>query len=312
MLAGAAGLAFLDRGTDTGDLVYFVHSGEQLLSGRWADTFANPILQSGPLQLVLVGAVRNVTALAFVIALVVAGLLLFVLGRLGVSDRLRLAVGLVALAAGLTQNAFAYGHPAQAIIPLLWVLAGISARKDRAVGAGALVGLSAGFELWGVLGLPVLLLLPRFRRAVVAVLVEAAVIAGLLLPFAIGGTFRMFDYEWEISTSSLIGLFVEPGTSFGWPLRLMQAGLALAVGGMVALALRKSIHGVWVAPLVVLVVRLLVDPLTFGWYWIGPLALILVGAALVLRELPTRFPATHLGRAAGPRRRAAVQPPAGS
>src|SRR5215210_7385973 len=225
VLAGAAGLAFLDRGTDTGDLVYFVHSGEQLLSGRWADTFANPILQSGPLQLVLVGAVRNVTALAFVIALVVAGLLLFVLGRLGVSDRLRLAVGLVALAAGLTQNAFAYGHPAQAIIPLLWVLAGILARNDRPVRAGALVGLSAGFELWGVLGLPVLLLVPRLRRVVAAVAVEVAVVAGLLVPFVIAGTFRMFEFEWEVSTSSLIGLVVEPGTSFGWTLRLLQAGL---------------------------------------------------------------------------------------
>jgi hypothetical protein len=309
VLTAAAGLATLDRGTDTGDLLYFVHRGEQLLSGRWADTFADPMLQSGPLQLVLVGSVHNVTALAFVIAFAVVGLLLFVLGRLGVSDGVRLAVGLVGLAAGLTQNAFAYGHPAQPIIPLLWVLAGLSARKNRPVEAGALVGFSAGFELWGVLGLPVLLLVPRFQRAVAAVAVEAVVVAVLLVPFVIAGTFRMFEYEWEVSTSSLIGLVVEPGAGFGWPLRLLQAGLAVMGGAAVALFLRKSIHGVWLAPLVVLIVRLLLDPQSYGWYWIAPLALVLVGAALVLMELPTRFPATRLGRAAGPRHPTAVQPP---
>src|SRR5439155_6773694 len=49
VLTAAAGLAYLDRGTDSGDLVYFVHRGEHLLSAQWADTFADPRLQSGPL-----------------------------------------------------------------------------------------------------------------------------------------------------------------------------------------------------------------------------------------------------------------------
>src|SRR3989442_3451547 len=152
VLAPAAGLAYLDRGTDSGDLVYFVHQGEQLLSGGWADTFADPQLQSGPLQLALFGAVRDLAALAFLIELGVAALLLFVLGRLGLSDRARLAVGLLAVASGLTHIAFVYGHPAEAVIPLLWVLAGLWARQGRVLTAGAVVGLSAGFELWGVRG----------------------------------------------------------------------------------------------------------------------------------------------------------------
>src|SRR5205823_12110838 len=165
VLAAAAGMASLDRGTDPGDLVYFVHRGEQLLSGGWANTFADPLLQSGPLQLVVFGAVRNLTALAFVIELGVAALLLVVLGRLGVGDRVRLLVGLVAVASGLTHIAFVDGHPAEAIVPLLWVLAALWAREDRVLAAGALLGLSAGLELWGVLGVPVLLLAPRLRRA---------------------------------------------------------------------------------------------------------------------------------------------------
>src|SRR5438876_2764335 len=106
VLACAAGVAYLDRGADPGDLVYFVHRGEHLLSGGWATTFADPLLQSGPLQLVVFGAVRNLAALAFVIELSVAALLLVVLGRVGVSDRLRLVAGLVAVASGLTHIAF--------------------------------------------------------------------------------------------------------------------------------------------------------------------------------------------------------------
>src|SRR5439155_1501022 len=63
VLAAAAGMASLDRGTDPGDLVYFVHRGEQLVSGGWASTFADPMLQSGLLQLVLFGAFRTLDAL---------------------------------------------------------------------------------------------------------------------------------------------------------------------------------------------------------------------------------------------------------
>lgn len=298
VLAAAAAIASLDRGTDPGDLVYFVHKGERLLSGGWADTFADPTLQSGPLQLVVFGAVRNLTALAFLIELAVAALLLYVLGRLGASERIRLVVGLLAVAAGLTHGAFVDGHPAQAIIPLLWVLAGIWARQDRAIAAGTLVGLSAGLELWGALGAPVLLLVPRFRRAVAAGLVEAAVVVALLAPFALVGTFRMFDYEWRVATGTLLSLVIEPGTDFGWPLRLLQSSLALAAGAGIALALRRSLQAVWLAPLGLVIVRLVLDPLSYGWYWLAAEALVLAGAALLLTQLPTRFPAAGLGRRA--------------
>lgn len=298
VLAATAAIASLDRGTDPGDLVYFVHKGERLLSGGWADTFADPTLQSGPLQLVVFGAVRNLTALAFLIELAVAALLLYVLGRLGASERIRLVVGLLAVAAGLTHGAFVDGHPAQAIIPLLWVLAGIWARQDRAIAAGTLVGLSAGLELWGALGAPVLLLAPRFRRAVAAGLVEAAVVVALLAPFALAGTFRMFDYEWRVATGTLLSLVVEPGTDFGWPLRLLQSSLALAAGAGIALALRRNLHAVWLAPLGLVIVRLVLDPLSYGWYWLATEALVLAGAALLLTQLPTRFPAAGLGRRA--------------
>lgn len=298
VLGLAAGRAYLDRGTDPGDLVYFVHRGEQLLSRGWADTFSDPMLQSGPLQLVVFGAVRNLALLAFVIELAVAGLLLFVLGRLNVADRVRLVVGVLAVAAGLTQGAFVDGHPAEAVVPLLWVLAGIWARDDRVLAAGALIGCSAGLELWGVLGAPVLLLAPRLRRTVAGGLVETLVVVAMLAPFALAGSFRMFDHEWRVATDTLLSLVVEPGTAFGWPLRLVQSVLALAVGAALARTLRRSLHALWAAPLGLVIVRLALDPLSFGWYFLAAVTLVLVASALLLDELPRRFPAARLlGRA---------------
>ena len=286
---GLAGVvAYLDRGTDAGDLIFFVHRGEQLLSGRWADTFADPALQAGPVLLLIVGAVRNFTAPPFVIEVGVAALLLFVLGRVGVSDRIRLAMGLVAIGAGLTHGAYVDGHPAQAVVPLLWVLAALFARADRVAAAGVLIGLSAGFELWGLLGLPVLLLAPRVRRAATGGAFAGATVLIMLAPFIVFGTFRMFDYEWHVATGTLLSTFVSPGTAFGWELRLAQAAVAVAGGAAVALRFRRSVHAVWAAPLVVVLARLALDPLAYGWYWIGAEALVLVGAALVLTELPAR------------------------
>jgi len=300
VLAPAAGLAYLDRGTDSGDLVYFVHKGQQLLSGGWADTFADPRLQSGPLQLAFFGAVQNLAALALLIQGGVAALLLYVLGRVGISDRARLAIGLVAVGAGLNHIAFVYGHPAEAIVPLLWVLAGVWAREGRVLSAGALVGLSAGFELWGALGVVVLLLAPSVTRGLAGASVQAAVVSAMLAPFALAGTLRMFDHEWRATSGTLVGLVVGPGAHFGWPLRLAQASLAIGAGAVVAFTLRRSVHALWLVPLSVVLARLLLDPVSFGWYWLEVEVLVLIGAGLVLSDLPTRFPASRLGRALGP------------
>ena len=309
VLAAAAAVASLDLGTDAGDLVYFVHKGEQLLSGAWAQTFSDPILQSGPLQLVVFGAVRNLAALAFVVELGVVALLLAVLARLGVPSRVRLGAGLVAVGAGLTHLAFADGHPAEAVVPLLWVVAGMWAREDRVVAAGALVGVSAGFEVWGVVGGVVLLLAPRFRRAVVGGAVAAIVVLAQFAPFALAGEFRMFDRRWDVASGTVLSVLVSPGTHFGWPLRLLQAALAVAGGAAVALKLRPSVHAVWAAPLAVVLVRLLLDPVSFGWYWLEAESLALVGGALLLTELPFRFRGARPARVAASRRRAAAPPP---
>src|SRR5437870_5931419 len=310
VLAAAGAVATLDRHSDAGDLLYFVHQGERLLSARWTDTFADPTLQSGPLQLLLTGAARSTEVLAYVVELGVAALLLFVLGRIGLSMRWRAALGLAAVAVGLTHGAFVDGHPADAVSPLIWVLAALEARRGRPLRAGALIGLSAGLELWGLLGAPVLLLAPRLREAVKGWAMEVAVVIALFAPFVLAGSFRMFEYEWRVADGTLLGLVLAPGTNFGWPLRLLQAGTGCALGAGVALRLRRSVHAVWLAPLVVVVARIALDPLAYGWYWLEAAALALVGAGALLTAAPLRARGCHRVRAGAQHTPAGPPPPA--
>ena len=169
VLALAAGIALLFEPADTGDLPFFVHTSEKLFSADWANVFANPDVQAGPLKLLLVRLGDSAGILPLLIQVGVAALFWVVAGRLlsGRDPRALLLVGLAGLALGLPYDAYQYGHPAQVVIPLVWVLAGLEARKGRTLQAGLLVGLSAGFELWGLLGVVVFVLAPRLRSALV-------------------------------------------------------------------------------------------------------------------------------------------------
>jgi len=286
VLALAGAVAALDRRSDAGDLVYFVHQGERMLSGRWAGTFSDPTLQSGPLQLLVAGTARSTHVLAFVVEVGVAALVLLVLGRLGVSARWRVVLGIGAVALGLTHGAFVDGHPAEAVTPLLWLLAAIEARRGRVVRAGLLVGVSGGLELWGVLGAPVILLAPQLRDAVKGWAVQAGAVFVQLAPFALFGHVRMFDYQWRVAEGTLVSVVVPVGTHFGWPLRLLQAVVACGLGAAVALRFRRSVHAVWLAPLVVVTARIALDPLAYGWYWLEAEALALGGAGALLTIPP--------------------------
>ena len=280
-LAVAGVAASLDRRADAGDLAYFVHRGTRLLSAGWSSVFADRELQAGPLQLLMAGAARSTEALAFVVELGVVALVVVVLGRLGVGARWRLLAGIAAVVAGLAHGAFVEGHPAEALTPLVWVLAGVEARRGRPVRAGALIGVSAGLELWGMLGVAVCVLAPRLRDAFRGFATACAVIAAQLAPFVLLGTFRMFDYEWRVASGTPLSVLVSAGTHFGWRFRLVQALLACAAGIMLARRLRGSLHAVWLVPLAVALVRILLDPLAYGWYWLEVEALVLVGAAVI-------------------------------
>jgi hypothetical protein len=273
----AAVVAPLVRG-DGGDSPLFVAAGRTLLSSHWRDAFADSSVQLGPLQLALYGSVgRSLAVLSIVIGVGVALLVVAAARAAGVtSGRLLGLMGVVAVATGLTVNAFEAGHPADAVLPLLWVLAAADARRGRVVRAAALIGLGAGLETWSVLGLAVLVLVPRRRDAVRGVVAGGCVAASLFLPFILGGRFEMLSYTWDVSRSSPLSLVVAAGTHVGWGLRLAQGAAALGAGLGVARLARRSVHAVWLVPLAVVLARLALDPLDNGYYFVG-----VVGPALV-------------------------------
>lgn len=288
LAAAAVGAAF-DVGADAGDIPFFVDAGRTLLSGSWATAFADPDVQSGPLQLAVLGAadalagalaVSTLTFLAFAVEVGAAALFLLVCRRV-VPDARRgvlLTAGLAAVAVGLPHGAFVDGHPAQLVIPLLWLLAAREAREGRAALAGALLGVSASLELWGVLGAVVLTLAPRVRAAAAGLAVEAAVVVFLFAPFVLAGNFRMFDYRWRVADGTFASIVLSPGEAFPWELRLLQGALALAVGGALAYLLRRSLHAAWLALTGVVMTRLALDPVLYSWYWLALQTLVLVGA----------------------------------
>jgi hypothetical protein len=276
----AAVVALLLHPADTGDLAFFVHTSQKDVF----DWFADPSVQVGAVQLVLFRLGDFAGALALLVQLGVAALLWLASGRLlaGRDPWIRFAVCMAAVALGLTYGAYQDGHPAQVVVPLLWVLAGCDAREGRTVRAGALVGVSAGFEVWGLMGAVVFVLAPRVRAALVGLATEIGLASALFLPFVLAGDFRMFDYRWRVNGDTLLSLVVAPGTDFTWPMRLGQGFAAVGAGAAVAWALRRALHAVWLAPLTVVAVRMMLDPVRYPWYWLAVQTLVLLGAAELL------------------------------
>jgi hypothetical protein len=284
----AAVVAPFARG-DGGDSPLFVAAGRTLLSSHWREAFANSSVQAGPLQLALFGSVgRSAAVLSVVVGVGVAVLVVAAARSAGVtSSRLLGLTGLAAVVTGLTVNAFEAGHPADAVLPLVWVLAAAEARRGRVARAGVLVGLGAGLETWSVLGLAVLVLAPRGREAVRGVVVGACITAALFLPFVAGGRFEMLSYTWNVSQGSLISFVVAPGTHVGWALRLAQGAAALGAGLGAARLARRSVHAIWLVPLAVVLARLALDPLDNGYYFVGVVGPALVGLAAFVSAAPS-------------------------
>jgi hypothetical protein len=263
-----------------GDSWLFERAGHVLLSADWSQAFAERGIQVGPLQLALYGSLGG--ALGFVVAGAIALLAVSAARAAGVRQPQLLAlVGLVAIPLGVTSSGVDSGHPANAVLPLLWILAAAQARRGRVAVAAAIVGLSAGLETWGILGIAVLALAPRVRAAVQGVALASIVAAVLYLPFVLAGEFAMGSYRWKVSHESLMSVFVAAGTPVGWPLRFAQGGLALAAGIALARGARLSSHTLWLVPAVVVLARLLLDPLGSGYYYVGLEAPALVGLTLV-------------------------------
>ncbi len=280
--AAAAAVVALHQGfVLSGDSDVFLRVGRTLLSSHWSSAYALSDVQAGPLQLLLYGSAgRSAVALAFVVSVGTALLVVAAARLVGVKSPVLLGgVGLLAVATGVTRIGYSVGHPADAVIPLVWIFAAAEARRGRTWTAGLLIGLRRVRHL-GVLGVAVLALAPRWRQACDGALVAGATALALFVPFMLGGHFTMLSFEWYVRPPAPLSLFVAAGTPFGWPLRLAQAVVAVGAGVAVARVLRHSPHALWAAPLAVVVARLLLDPVLYPYYLSGPQALVFVGAAL--------------------------------
>jgi hypothetical protein len=289
-----------------GDFTFFGPGGADILTGQWSKVFIAAAVQSGPFEMMPYGIpqllgftdssfvawVLFYTAFIYVIAFAFT-LTVFIAFR-PTTTRWYFYLGLIAAGVACAANflpfAIFIGHPSDVVIPMFWVAAACFARDRCFVMSGVLIGLSAGWEVWGVLGAPVIFIAarPGLVRAAVAGIVSLAVVYG---PFIATGAFEMFRFQWDVSTLSLPHLLF-PGLSyFPWTLRLLQAVVALAAGCAMAFAARGTGYGMWLVPLAILSARLLLDPELYGYYWLAP-AVIALGMAVSLVQSRTWIFAT--------------------
>jgi len=293
VLAGAAASGWLMHDLTMSDVGGFAHAGNLMLSPAWRHTYNDPWVQAGPFELLIcvLGHTVGVTSRGVSVAMNVMGAAAFLaVGRhvLGRCWKALLFVGVGALGLGLITDLAEIGHPSELFIALTWLIAARAARRDQMLLAGALLGASAGFETWGLLGAPILFLIMSVRRTVIAGVVALVVAASIYAPFALGGDFHMFQVHWDIAGGLPAYLFGQD-TQFTWPMRLAEAVIVVSVGSALALALRRRTgNAVWIVPAATSICRIFLDPVRYGYYWDTSLVLILIGLAPMLvapREL---------------------------
>jgi hypothetical protein len=183
-----------------------------------------------------------------------------------------------ALGLGIVSDMWEWGHPSELFIGLVWFLAARSARRGDVLVAGALVGISAAFETWGLLGASVLFLLPSLRRTIGAGFLALGVAVATYAPFAAGGDFHMFQQHWGIA-GGVPGAIFGDGQRFTWSMRLAEAVIVVAAGSAIALRVRRFDWSVWLVPAATSLCRLALDPVRYGYYWDTALTLLLIGMA---------------------------------
>lgn len=273
----------------------FKPAGLALLGGHVSPVYKNDANQAGPLLLLwLVGWWRTgrlvaghglgvlgaVTGAGVVWAVVTTSWL--VIRELPQLPRISARIG--ALLAGIASLALVNvaavsGHPSEVWICCLWVGAAVLARR-RPFLAAVLVGVGMGFEPWAILGAVLLLRAPWTR------IIPAGVLAGVVslvwyLPFVVGGHFALLRHHWIIMDDTLTHAVFPGAVQVGWSLRIVQSLVIVAVAAGASLWSRLRVDGSWLAPLALILVRLLTDPLDISYYWLELGVVVLVVLAVV-------------------------------
>jgi hypothetical protein len=285
-LAAAAASGWILNSVTFSDADSFAQAASVMLSGNWQHTYHDPWLQAGPFEMIvcLIGRTLGVSLRGEAVAMnmIGAAALLGVATVVVRRDWKPLAIVTGgALGLGIISDMWEWGHPSELFIALVWLLAARVARRDQLLVAGLLVGLSAGFETWGLLGAPVLFLLPRLRRTVAAGSIALVAAAAVYAPFALGGDFHMFDLRWSI-VGGVPGYLFGEGETFSWPMRLAEAVIVVSFGSTLAWRLRRFGASTWIVPALTSICRLMLDPVRYGYYWDTSLVLLLIGVAPLL------------------------------
>lgn len=286
VLGAAAASGWILNSATFSDADSFAQAASIMLSSHWQHTYSDPWLQAGPFEMIvcllgrtLGGSLRGeAVALNMIGAVALLGVATVVVRR---SWKPLAIVAGGALGIGIISDMWEWGHPSELLIALTWLLAARAARRDQLLVAGLLVGLSAGFETWGLLGAPVLFLLPQLRRTIAAGGLALLATAAVYAPFALGGDFHMFDLHWAI-VGGVPGYFFGAGQTFSWPMRLAEAVIVVSFGSALAWSLRRSGASTWIVPALTSMCRLALDPVRYGYYWDTSLVLLLIGVAPLL------------------------------
>lgn len=304
------------------DLVRFAEAGKLILQGRFSEVYADPWMQAGPFELLASWLLfpfdhqhqaqyvkdgldeQFWLRLSLGAAVVAAAMLLIRYLRrahgLSPSGPMELAAGLTTVLLAVPYLFLMGGHLAQFGAPLMWVAGASLLIRGRTVPAGLVIGLSAGWEPWGVLAAGLLMAERSPVRLVRGCAAFAFGAVVTYLPFVLTGHFEMFGLDWAILPHTLISAYFPGLTEFSWQLRLLQ-GIASGLAGVaLALALGRRRDLLWLGPLAVLVVRLLLDPLILSYYWYPFLLAVVIGVGLMHPRFSPLRTALTLGLAAVP------------
>jgi uncharacterized membrane protein len=278
------------------DPFVFAAAGLKLFSRHWLDVFADSTIQVGPLQLIFSGLIALIARWAKVdlrLPRSVVTQLVFTFGAMSISSVVmkragvtngfaELTTGAAVILFSIGYRAFTSGHPSEGFIAAIWVLAAAAALDSRGWLAGSLIGLATGFKPWGLLGTPLLLLIPAgIKPLAKALVIEASAIAALYLPFIFFGEFNMQHFRWLFDPGSPLHWLYGSSIGFTWQMRVLQGLIVVGVGAVASRLLRGSVLAIWVVPLSIVAMKVLLDPVRWYWYWIPIQLLCLWGGSMV-------------------------------
>ena len=264
---------------------HYVMTGARVL--RSPDWFAlyglHPELQMGPLTFVVaeplsllpkeVGRVVAAAVMAAVGLLIVREVRALVPPTSALDKRRWLLISAILLV-GWLEVAVRFGHLDDVMALLCGLIALRCVRTDRLGWAALLIGLSIDFKPWAVPFAAVLLIPSGRRRRILAISVAVAVVAAAWLPFLVldPTTIRVTRFVIHVDAASslhLLGIAGSSTPSWSRPAQVL-------IGAILAVIVVRM--GRWTAViLVVIAVRLLLDPATQPYYDSG----LLIGAAIL-------------------------------